>query len=72
MQNVTDDQLEKLTVKELQELKDRIDLAVRAVIRAKRVGNGEAVETANRKAETPEPVKIDLERERDAWLLAKR
>ena len=61
-----DAQLEMLTVKELRDLKDRIDLAIRAVIRASRAPK--AAETTK----APDPVKFDLERERDAWLLAKK
>ena len=63
---VDDAQLEKLTVNELRDLKDQIDLAIRAVIRASRAPKPlepvKAVEAA----------KFDLERERDAWLLAKK
>lgn len=58
-----DAQLNQLTVKELQVLKDQVDAAIRAAIRKKL------------SAKTPAPKKIekiDLERERDAWLLAKR
>ena len=66
MQIVDDAQLEMLTVKELRDLKDRIDLAIRAVIRASRAPK--AAETTK----APDPVKFDLERERDAWLLAKK
>jgi hypothetical protein len=63
---VDDAQLEKLTVKELRDLKDQIDLAIRAVIRASRAPmSAEPVKAA-------EPAKFDLERERDAWLLAKK
>ena len=56
---MTDAQLEKLTVKELTELRAEIEVAIRAAIRAKnssKLGRD----------------KIDLERERDAWLAAKR
>ncbi len=63
---VDDAELEKLTVKELRDLKDQIDLAIRAVIRASRAPK--LAEPAN----APEPAKFDLERERDAWLLAKK
>jgi hypothetical protein len=71
MRNVTDDQLEQLTIQELHDLKDKIDLAVRAVIRAKREGslNGDPVTAKPRETDVP---LMDLERERDAWLLAKR
>ena len=65
---VNDAELYTLTVKELLELKDRIDLAVRAAIRAKRTGTTEGINTVTEAA----PTKIDLERERDAWLSAKR
>ena len=66
MQIVDDAQLEMLTVTELRDLKDRIDLAIRAAIRASRAPKTEAPISA------AEPVKFDLERERDAWLLAKK
>jgi hypothetical protein len=62
-----DAQLDKLTVKELQDLRANIDLAIRAVIRASRVGK-----TADPIVGPADPIKIDLERERDAWLSAKR
>ena len=56
---MNDAQLEKLTVKELTELRAEIEVAIRAAIRAKnssKLGRD----------------KIDLERERDAWLSTKR
>ena len=66
---MNDAELEQLSVKELGTLKDRIDLAIRAVIRASRAPNpGDPVPEM-------EPTKVtvmDLERERDAWLSAKR
>ena len=61
-----DAQLEKLTIKELRDLKDCIDLAIRASIRASRAPKPVAQVNA------AEPVKFDLERERDAWLMAKK
>ena len=61
-----DAQLEKLTVNELQDLKAQIDLAIRAVIRASRAPK------PDEQVKAAEPVKFDLERERDAWLLAKK
>ena len=60
-------QLDRLTVRELRVLIEAIDVAIRAAIRAKRVPQMNALGT-----KPPEPVKMDLERERDAWLLAKR
>jgi hypothetical protein len=68
-QIVDDTQLEKLTIAELHALKEDINLAIRAVIRAKRLSKEAPIQPLVK----DEPVKImDLERERDAWLLAKR
>ena len=58
--------LDRLTVQELRALIGDIDNAIRAAIRAKR-----APQFADQ-AKIDVPVKIDLERERDAWLSAKR
>ena len=61
-----DTQLDLLTSQELLELKERIDLAIRAAIRSKL--NAKTTPTA----QPAGPPQIDLERERDAWLSAKR
>ena len=58
-------ELEKLTVKELQQLRTTVEEAIRAAIRSKRVMSGIAPAPAP-------PPPMDLERERDAWLSAKR
>mgnify|MGYP001197267544 CR=1 FL=1 len=65
---MTDAELDRLNVQELRVLIDRIDLAIRAAIRAKRLA------TAGEEAR-PEKVSekvMNLEQERDAWLSAKR
>ena len=55
--------LDRLSVKELRELKDGIDLAIRAVIRARRESKA-----GSPAAVTPTSARIDLERERDEWI----
>ena len=55
--------LERMSVKELRELKDRIDDAIRAYIVKQRVER-EGVRTPDGQSA---PVPIDLEAERDAW-----
>ena len=65
-----DTQLEKLTVNELRELNGQIESAIRAAIRAKRLGGMPAMSVGGGVAAAP--VMIDLERECDAWLSAKR
>jgi hypothetical protein len=68
VQDVNEVQLDKLSLKELQELSANIDTAIRAQIRAR----------SEMKARPPgvshvaPPAKVDLERERDAWIAAKR
>ena len=56
-------ELERMSVRELRELKDRIDQAIRAYIVKQRVER-EGVRLVNGHAE---PVAVDLEAERDAW-----
>ncbi len=68
VQDVNDLQLTQLTVQELQELKDSIDTAIRAHIRARAEMKAQAVAPAAKARLAP----IDLERERDAWMAAKR
>lgn len=63
-----DAELERLSVKELQALINRIDDAIRASIRAKRLAKLGVIE----QPAAPAPAAtIDLERERDAWLAAR-
>ncbi len=64
---MNDAQLKKLTLKELRALNADIEQAIRAAIRAKNGAKASMPMAAN-----AAPVKIDLERERDAWLSAKR
>lgn len=66
MQNARDIELEAMSVQELLELQAAIHAAVRAAIREK---------NARKAAPAPTPTlrtPIDLERERDAWLAARR
>ena len=65
---VNDAELERLTVKELQALKLRVDDAIRASIRAKRLAKMAPAQAAVAPDDAP---KLDLERERDAWLSAR-
>lgn len=62
---VTDAELDRLTVKELQVLNEQIEDAIRSAIRAKRqmatVGTAALADKS-----------IDLEKERDAWLAGRR
>ena len=58
MQDVIDAELEMMSVKELQDLRDSVDEAIRTAIRQAR---------PELKAATAPPKMIDLERERDAW-----
>ena len=63
---VDDTQLDQLTVKQLHALKDAIEVAIRAQIRAKRSPQAATAAVA------ASPPKMDIERERDAWLSARR
>lgn len=65
-----DSELAKLTVKELRALNERIELAIRAAIRAKQADK-RATGVAH-PAVAAAPTVIDLERERDAWLASRR
>ena len=60
-------QLEQLSVKELLELQARIHSAIRAQIRARNESRGTMPAPV-----TPPPEKADLERERNAWLEARK
>ena len=62
-----------MTVKELQALRDKIDTNIRAAIRAKREGKMAGPPMLNHEREEMTPSsKMDLERERDAWLSSRR
>lgn len=65
MKNVTDFNLESLSVRELMELQDAIKLAVRGILRQQNERRAAPVTAASR------PLAVDLERERDAWLARK-
>ena len=67
VRDVNDHQLDLLSVKELRELKDNIDTAIRAAIRERNKAKERPVMAA-KAAPTP----FDLERERDAWIAARR
>jgi hypothetical protein len=67
VQDVNDSQLDKLSLRELRELKDSIDAAIRAAIRQRSEAKSKPVSPV-----APAPVKIDLEGERDAWIAARR
>jgi hypothetical protein len=60
-------ELDKLSVKELRELKDHIELAIRAMIRQRHTSKAELASPV-----ALAPVKVDLERERDAWMATRR
>jgi len=55
--------LEQMTLKELKQLRDKIDVAIRAAIRQSR---SSVTNTDQAAGQTPPP-KFDLEAERDAW-----
>ena len=66
--NVNDDyQFDQLTSRELSELRAEVETAIRAAIRAK-----QAKTVASPSPTTTPAPKMDLERERDAWLSAKQ
>lgn len=67
VQDVNDHQLDLLSVKELKELKESIDTAIRAAIRERNKAKERPVVAAK-----PAPTPFDLERERDAWIAARR
>ena len=58
MQRVNVDELEMLSVAELKAFRDQVDAAIRAAIARSRVDTN---------VKFGAPVKVDLERERDAW-----
>jgi hypothetical protein len=66
--DVDDLQLDKLSVKELEELKSNVDTAIRAAIRQR----AEIRARPMGAAAAPQVKVVDLERERDAWMAAKR
>jgi hypothetical protein len=68
MRHVNDAQLQLMSVKELRELKQNIDAAIRSAIARSR-------NTVSRSADSDKPVepkKLNLEQERDAWQAARR
>lgn len=65
---MTDAELDRLTVKELRVLNTRIEDAIRAQIRAKRLGMPAMADAAGQHQQKS----IDLEKERDAWLASRR
>ena len=67
MQDVVDLQLDKLSLNELRELNENIESAIRAAIRQRSAFKAQATGPA-----AAAPPKVDLERERDAWIAAKR
>lgn len=67
VQDVNEVQLDNLSLKELQELSANIDTAIRAQIRARSEMKAKPAGFA-----VAAPAKVDLERERDAWIAAKR
>ena len=67
VQKVQDNELAQLSSRELRDLQERIEAAIRAAIRAKNMAK---LPVSQRPLEGPKP--IDLERERDVWLMAKR
>ncbi|MEQ1615902.1 MAG: hypothetical protein ABL904_24355 [Hyphomicrobiaceae bacterium] len=64
---MNDHQLDLLSVNDLRELKNNIDNAIRAAIRERNKAK-ERPAVAIKPAPTP----FDLERERDAWIAARR
>lgn len=66
---MSDAELEKLTVRELRELMSRVEDAIRAGIRAKTTAKAQIGLSAEKPSA---PVMVDLERERDAWLMSRR
>lgn len=68
---MNDADLERLTVKELRELMARIETAIRAGIRAKMTAKTQTQPTLAAEKAAPSAV-IDLERERDMWLMSRR
>jgi hypothetical protein len=70
---VNDADLERLTVKELRELMARIETAIRAGIRAKMTAKTQTQTQPTLATEKAAPSAIiDLERERDMWLMSRR
>jgi hypothetical protein len=68
MRNVNDAQLRMMSVKELRELKQNIDVAIRSAIARSRITGSNTTDSAK----PAEPKKLDLEQERDAWQAARR
>jgi hypothetical protein len=68
MQDFDDRQLSLLSARELVDLKNNIDTAIRAIIR----GRSEAKANPVAAAAQPSAQKVDLEAERDAGIAARR
>ncbi|MGE0697796.1 MAG: hypothetical protein AB7O57_01740 [Hyphomicrobiaceae bacterium] len=68
MQDATDLALEKMSLVELQELQTAIHVAIRSEIRKR----NERLSSRPVTVEPPPKPKLDLERERDAWLAKRR
>lgn len=63
--------LHGLTLEQLKSLKARIEDAIRAGIRAQRLGKAPAPQPGSGQ-DAPPPPPIDLVRERDAWLASRK
>ena len=67
---MTDSELESMTVRDLRDLKQRVDDAIRFQIAKSRSAptiGGAAISSSG-----PQPSVLDLERERDAWQARRR
>jgi hypothetical protein len=67
-----DETLEQMSLRELLELQETLHKAIRAEIRKKNEAMAAASRPPARQEAEPRPAPVDLERERDAWLAAKR
>lgn len=78
MQEMTQIDLEKMSSRELQELHQKIETAIRAAIREKNLrlsGHAQQIQAPGQAQPAGKPAPqptIDLAAERDAWLAAKR
>jgi hypothetical protein len=69
---MTDAELSKLSLLQLQDLQARLHVAIRAAIRAQQEAKAaHGIAPASQAAAPPAPV-LDLARERDAWLARRR
>lgn len=69
--SVEDAELYSMSVKQLEELRAQVEVAIRAAIRAKQAGKQQPALQTQAAAAAPANKVIDLERERDAWLRAR-